>query len=453
MTERALTPRKLIAEWRRLAALEAGIYGRFADELEAALEAEAAALAPQPSASREEQGPGISAVMAVEAIGRAGSVTRLEIIDDDGRVLTRRPCTVRLSFQDAGRTLKVFVAGGQPPAWAEPIPEPSASTCEMLVATDPIRHCGLPAVLRYPAYGGGHMHLCAEHGKAHISYSEPIPQPSASREEIRREVRDKLSVYASALVEDDGILGGRKNLQQQTVLRQVEDFLVDLVAGQPSASPEARLSLGQAGELVARQSQAEQARRAAIVGTQNAIDLPASPEAREQPELSVKLEAIKDHLARTLGCPLNDVVWLLTVIDTLRQQLAEAERRATTNNTARILAEQERDTLRAEVQRLTEAQDWRPTHTKGETMETTFEADIAAVINRHTRENGSDTPDFILASYLSACLQAFDACSTAREKWYGREAVAVPLPSPPAPSTETKARSARTEQVQGKRES
>lgn len=41
-------------------------------------------------------------------------VTRLEVIDEGGRVLTRRPCRIELSYQDDGRTLKVFVSGGRP---------------------------------------------------------------------------------------------------------------------------------------------------------------------------------------------------------------------------------------------------------------------------------------------------------------------------------------------------
>ena len=51
----------------------------------------------------------------------------------------------------------------------------------------------------------------------------------------------------------------------------------------------------------------------------------------------------------------------------------------------------------------------------------TFEQEIANTINRHSKENGSHTPDFILGEYLTDCLQAFEKCSNAREKWYGQE--------------------------------
>lgn len=46
--------------------------------------------------------------------------------------------------------------------------------------------------------------------------------------------------------------------------------------------------------------------------------------------------------------------------------------------------------------------------------------EIQAAINRSNAENGSDTPDFILAEYLLGCLAAYDKAVTAREKWYGR---------------------------------
>lgn len=36
-------------------------------------------------------------------------VTRVEVINETGRVYRHRPCTVQLSYQDAGRTLKVLV--------------------------------------------------------------------------------------------------------------------------------------------------------------------------------------------------------------------------------------------------------------------------------------------------------------------------------------------------------
>jgi hypothetical protein len=45
-------------------------------------------------------------------------VTRLEVIDDTGRVYTKWNALIELSLQDAGRTLKVFVTPNRP---SEPV--------------------------------------------------------------------------------------------------------------------------------------------------------------------------------------------------------------------------------------------------------------------------------------------------------------------------------------------
>lgn len=49
-----------------------------------------------------------------------------------------------------------------------------------------------------------------------------------------------------------------------------------------------------------------------------------------------------------------------------------------------------------------------------------FRSSLEHLINSHSRENGSDTPDFILAEYLHDCLDAWDRAVKRREKWYGR---------------------------------
>jgi len=54
-------------------------------------------------------------------------------------------------------------------------------------------------------------------------------------------------------------------------------------------------------------------------------------------------------------------------------------------------------------------------------MESQFEKDLAELINRYSKENDSDTPDFILARYLNAVLENFNAAVLDREQWYGRE--------------------------------
>lgn len=37
-----------------------------------------------------------------------------------------------------------------------------------------------------------------------------------------------------------------------------------------------------------------------------------------------------------------------------------------------------------------------------------FMSELMALLNRHSKENGSDTADFVLAQYLVHCLEAFD---------------------------------------------
>lgn len=54
-------------------------------------------------------------------------------------------------------------------------------------------------------------------------------------------------------------------------------------------------------------------------------------------------------------------------------------------------------------------------------MSDDFKHELAALLNRHSRENVSNTPDFMLAEFLVDALGAFERKVTAREKWYGCE--------------------------------
>jgi len=49
---------------------------------------------------------------------------------------------------------------------------------------------------------------------------------------------------------------------------------------------------------------------------------------------------------------------------------------------------------------------------------TKFERELSDLLNKESMENGSDTPDFILARYLVSCLKAFNRAVTDRAKWY-----------------------------------
>ena len=49
-----------------------------------------------------------------------------------------------------------------------------------------------------------------------------------------------------------------------------------------------------------------------------------------------------------------------------------------------------------------------------------FESELEALINKFSMESGSNTPEFILAEYMSQCLKSFNAAVCAREAWHGR---------------------------------
>lgn len=48
-----------------------------------------------------------------------------------------------------------------------------------------------------------------------------------------------------------------------------------------------------------------------------------------------------------------------------------------------------------------------------------FTTELETAINKWSKENGSNTPDFILAKFLSVVLGAFDTAVCERANWYG----------------------------------
>lgn len=69
-------------------------------------------------------------------------------------------------------------------------------------------------------------------------------------------------------------------------------------------------------------------------------------------------------------------------------------------------------------------------------MDSDFQRELAALINLHSLENGSNTPDFILAQFLVSALYAWNVAVARRQEWYGEplkilSSTAVPA----APST------------------
>jgi hypothetical protein len=58
-----------------------------------------------------------------------------------------------------------------------------------------------------------------------------------------------------------------------------------------------------------------------------------------------------------------------------------------------------------------------------------FISELRGIINKHSMENASNTPDFILAQYLTNCLRAWDQATQQRETWYGRTPQEVSPPN------------------------
>ena len=60
---------------------------------------------------------------------------------------------------------------------------------------------------------------------------------------------------------------------------------------------------------------------------------------------------------------------------------------------------------------------------------TTFGKELEILINKHSMENASNTPDFILAEYMISCLVAFEYATERREEWYGKKLSIKPIKS------------------------
>lgn len=45
--------------------------------------------------------------------------------------------------------------------------------------------------------------------------------------------------------------------------------------------------------------------------------------------------------------------------------------------------------------------------------------DLRTLLNQHSIENTSSTPDYMLASFLLACLGAYEGTVVARDEWWG----------------------------------
>jgi len=50
-----------------------------------------------------------------------------------------------------------------------------------------------------------------------------------------------------------------------------------------------------------------------------------------------------------------------------------------------------------------------------------FHIELRELLNKHSIENDSDTPDYVLAAYLERCLDAFMMAAGERDEFYGFE--------------------------------
>lgn len=68
--------------------------------------------------------------------------------------------------------------------------------------------------------------------------------------------------------------------------------------------------------------------------------------------------------------------------------------------------------------------------------QTAFQKELEQLLNQHSVENQSDTPDFILASYLNDVLKAWNDATKARQKWWGHKAFNLDVTTLPPQTTD-----------------
>lgn len=62
---------------------------------------------------------------------------------------------------------------------------------------------------------------------------------------------------------------------------------------------------------------------------------------------------------------------------------------------------------------------------RNKNIETKFRDELTILLNKNSKENGSNTPDFILAEYMINCLNNFDNTIIAREQFYGKTSASI----------------------------
>ena len=51
----------------------------------------------------------------------------------------------------------------------------------------------------------------------------------------------------------------------------------------------------------------------------------------------------------------------------------------------------------------------------------TFREALTQLLNQYSKENSSNTPDYLLANFLIGCMDVFDLTVRRRDEWFGRE--------------------------------
>jgi hypothetical protein len=71
-----------------------------------------------------------------------------------------------------------------------------------------------------------------------------------------------------------------------------------------------------------------------------------------------------------------------------------------------------------------------PDYGGGEAM-SLLEHELKKLLNAHSAENASDTPDFILARYVTDCLDSYARATKERDRWRSPTSTPVFHPEPP----------------------
>jgi hypothetical protein len=67
-----------------------------------------------------------------------------------------------------------------------------------------------------------------------------------------------------------------------------------------------------------------------------------------------------------------------------------------------------------------------------------FDRELEMLLNRHSIENGSNTPDFVLVSLLKATLVTWNLHTKERDRWWGNRSILGPANDHPSVPTDEK---------------